>query len=421
MTNSLRKPAYLAAFILIAACALLAATISCTKGATNKPLAPGLMPDKQVSDFHIPETGSLVLMLGPNGQLETFPGLADSQTTDKQKTESQPVANQTAGNWSNQGPEPAPFAVQTAIAAVQAPVDGGAVVAINRTGLVHLVIYKRQVEVRRIPGVDAEFTGRSVAQSWTWNGKAMFLLHYNEIFETVAVRSPVARVIAVSSAEALVLPAFGIEAGVVTQEDVELFGSPYAVFPREADKWLVQFRLADQEKTRTAFAAWKPSLDKADQLNPLEPLDRSVYEAEARPVSIREAPPALRLAADSLGGSLILDAVMPDGSQHSWLYGSVDTALAVRAWVSDTTVAALASDGRVVLVDADGTSRGNINPPVPGAYFRDIAMLDDFIIAVWEEDLFPDLGRSGLIIMDVAALKDRSNQLSDQPSQSAGN
>jgi len=237
----------------------------------------------------------------------------------------------------------------------------------------------------------------------------MILLHRNEVFETGAVRNPAARVISVTADEALVLPAFVDETGGAAQLDTELYGAPYAIFPRTANQWLVQFRLADQDRTRTAYASWSP-----DQ-NRLDPLDRSAYESIARPSSISEAPPALRLALVALEGSLILDAVMPDGSLQSWLRGGVETAMAVRAWVSTTVAAALASDGRIVMVDNYGTHRGTINPPVPKAYFRDLAMLDGFILAVWEEDLFPNLGKSGLVIMEASLLKNEPNQVPGQP------
>jgi hypothetical protein len=406
LTDSQRNPSLQAAVLLIAACAILAvACISCSGKVADQLPEPDPLPDSQSSGIPIPASGNLVLMLGSQGQLEPHPGLADGQPTDKQTAGLASGQNPASDPGPNPGPEPAPFAIQTAIAAVQAPIDGGAVVAINRIGLVFLEISDRHVQLRRIPGADPEFAGRSVAQAWNWDGKAMFLLHRNEIFETAAAHSPAARILAVTSAEATALPAFEIAAGTSALEDAGLYGSPYAVFPRTKERWLVQFRLVDQEKTRTAFAVWNPSLEKPGQQNTLEPLDRRVYEAEARPAAISKAPPALRLAADALGGSLILDAVMPDGSQQSWLYGSVETALTVRAWLSATMVAALASDGRIVLVDSDGTHQGTIAPPVAKGYFRDLVVLDGFVLAAWEEDLFPDIGRSGLVIMDEALLR----------------
>jgi hypothetical protein len=338
------------------------------------------------------------MILEPDGELATL------QELDGQTTNLAPGQDPGSNPASNQGPEPAPFAIQTAVAAVQAPVDEGAVVAINRIGLVYLSILDRQVQVRRIPGADPEFAGRSVAQSWTWNGKALFLLHRNEIFETSAARNPVARIIAATSTEARALPAFGIDADAEAPETAALFGSPYAVFPRADTRWLMQFRLVDDEKTLTAFAAWDPGMEKSELQTPLELLERDVYETEVHPDSITEAPSALQHAAGALGGSLLIDATMPDGSQQAWLQGSIDAALAARARVSATSAAVLASDGRIVVVDSDGTYKLAIRPPVSGAYFRDLAILDDFIIVVWEEDLFPDLGRSGLVILDLSLL-----------------
>jgi hypothetical protein len=385
---------------LIAACTILAAgTVSCTGKSADKQIAPDSIPGSQASGFSIPATGSLVMILEPDGQLAMFPRLADGQIASVA-----PGQDPGSNPASNQGPEPAPFAIQTAVAAVQAPVDGGAVLAINRIGLVFLEILNRQVQVRRISGADPEFAGRSVAQAWTWDGKAMFLLHRNEIFETSAARSPVARIITATATEACALPAFGIDAEVAVQKDAALYNSPYAVFPRAVTRWLMQFRLVDGEKTLTAFAAWEPGMEKSGLQMPLEPLERDMYEAEVRPGSISKAPLTLQRAAEALGGSLLIDVNMPDGSQQAWMQGSTDAALAARARVSATSTAVLASDGRIVVVEAGGIYTNSIKPPVPAAYFRDIVILDDFIIVVWEEDLFPDLGRSGLVIMDLSLL-----------------
>jgi hypothetical protein len=318
-------------------------------------------------------------MLGRDGRLEPMPEAGLGQYPDL-----------------SQAPEPAPFAIQSAIAAVQAPVDGGAIVAVNRIGLLYLAVQDNQVLLRWIEGADPEFAGRSVAQAWLRDGKAMILLHRNEVFETQAARDPVARIISSTAAKAVALPGFITPDEVIDQEDNDLYGAPYALFPGESDSWLVQFRMVGQERTRTAFAAWNPGR------NQLEPLERSKYEYALRPAPVAEAPYALRLAAEALGGSLILDAHMADGSHKTWRQGSADTILAVRAWVSDTLTLSLASDGRLVMVTATGVHETHIDMPVPHAYFRDLAMLDGYLIAVWEEDLFPDLGSSGLVIMDLS-------------------
>ena len=383
MTKPLRRTVKQAAVFWIAACAILAAsTVSCSRGQIAQTVQEAPSAAGKEPDFTVPEAGSLVLVLGRDGRLEQFPA-ADGQTR-------------------GQGPDPVPFAVQTAIAAVLAPVDGGAMLAVNRSGLMHLEIQNRQVFLRRIEGPAAEFTGRSVAQAWLWNGKAMFLLHRNEIFEPGAARDPAARIIAATRDGYSALPAFIPAAGAADQQDSDLYKAPYALFPRTPRTWLVQFRLGGQEKTRTAFATWNP-----DE-NLITPMERSRYETAVRPAPLADAPAALRHAAGVLGGTLIIDASMPDGSHQSWVQGSGDTILAVRAVVSDSMVMSLASDGRIVMVAADNVRKAAIHPPVALAYFRDLALLGDFIIAVWEENLFPDIGRSGLVIMDSSLLRAES-------------
>jgi hypothetical protein len=38
--------------------------------------------------------------------------------------------------------------------------------------------------------------------------------------------------------------------------------------------------------------------------------------------------------------------------------------------------------------------------PVPEARVRDAALVGALIVAVWEEDLFPDIGASGIMVVD---------------------
>jgi hypothetical protein len=349
----------------------------------------------QNSGIFVPQSGSLVLVLGHDSRLEPLAGTAKEQI---------PGQNHDQNPGLSQGPAPAPFAIQTAIAAVQAPVDGGAIIAINRIGLLHLVIQNRQVVLHRIDGATAEFAGRSVAQAWIRNGQAMVLLHRNEIFEPEPAHKPAGLVIAATADGARVLPGFELATETSNQEERDLYGAPYALFPRARDRWLVQFRLAGSERTMTAFAAWNP--DK----NQLYPLERSGYESMVQPAPMNEAPAALRLAAETMGGSLVMETSMPDGTQQTWLRGSTDAIRAVRVLVTDTGVLGIASDGRMIMVTTSTVHETQLDPPVPQAYFRDLALLDGFIIVVWEEDLFPDIGRSGLVIMDASRLDTSSGQ-----------
>ena len=389
MTNSLRRSAWQATFLGIAACAILAAcTVACSRQAADLPVQGETSLSAQDSGFSVPESGNLVLMLGQDSEIQPILDSANGQNPGLR-----------------QGPEPAPFAIQIAVATVLAPIDGGAVIAINRRGLVHLTVQNRLVQLRWIDGAAEEFAGRSVAQGWIWDDKAMFLLHRNEIFEPELARTPVARIIATRMDGLIALPGFEPFTGTTDPEENDLYDAPYALFPRSRDRWLVQFRLVGPERTRTAFAAWNP------RLNRLDPLDRTGYETAVRPAPMTEAPTAVKLVAETLGGGLIIDATMPDSSHQTWLRAGTDTLLAVRAVVTDdTTITSLASDGRLIRVAANTVHESSIDLPVPHAYFRDLALLNGFIIAVWEEDLFPDLGRSGLVIVDASRLGTGSSQ-----------
>ena len=359
--------------------AISLSTISCSRQTPDQLSEAATATVTQKSGITLPESESLVLILGPDAQLRPVTEGSDT-------------------------PVPAPFAIQTSVATVQAPIDGGFILAINRAGLLFLSIQDRQLSLRPILGAETEFSGRSVAQSWSRDGQALILLHRNEVFESETVRNPVGRIIAANAEQAQVWPSFDIKAIPTAQEDEALYGAPFAIFPRAVNSWLVQFRLIDQDRTKTAFARWQPAS------NSLEPLDRGSYEKLAQPAATSTIPPILKSVATALGGSMILDAALVDGTKASWLIGSVDSAVTVKAWVSSTTVVALASDGRLALADTEGIYRMSIDHPVPDTCFRDVAMHDGYIIAIWEEDLFPNIGRSGLVIMSSSLIKNEPPQ-----------
>lgn len=383
------------AILLIAVWGILAAvSLSCSgQGAGSQAGDEPPIPEKGLG-LPIPDSGILVLMLDQDGLLQPLSEAPGSLGPGLIKT-----------------PDPAPFAIQKTLAAIQAPIDGGAILAINRSGLLYLALEGDLVQIRRVAGVDPEFAGRSVAQAWIWDNRALVLLHRNEIFETEPPRNPASLIIASGADGAVVLPSPSMARQATAENDQELYHAPYALFPRRSDLWLVQFRLAGQERTRTAFASWNPNGMH------LDPLQRSEYERAVRPAPIAEAPPVVRLAAESFGLSLIMEVTMPDGTLQSWLQGGTETVSTIRSLFTDSGLICLSPEGHLVLVDGERIYTSTLAPPIPDASFRDLAFLDGCLLATWEEEIFPSIGRSGLVMIRGSLLKSSQGKRQGETNQ----
>lgn len=328
--------------------------------------------------FPVPAGGSLALMVGNDGAL----------------TPLDPA--RTAGP--NRIPVSFPMAVTAA--SIQ-PLPDGAVLAINRIGLRRLRVARftpadgsAAAEIRLVveplPGAETEFAGRTVAPSWARGGEALFLLFHHPIFELQAPRIPASIVIAATLQGARILePGTG--------------GDTYALFPVAADSWLAQYRLDSGDRVTASYAR----LNMVDGTN--ESLDRAVFERLASPVPIASAPEPLRTAAAALTGPLLIECRLADGSRRTYVRG--DPGQAAPAWAQVTGAgtnggeAFIATDDwRLILTSQapGGLSATALDPrpPVPGARIRDAALVDGLVVALWEEDLFPEVGLSGLLVLD---------------------
>ncbi|OHD19073.1 MAG: hypothetical protein A2Y38_16860 [Spirochaetes bacterium GWB1_59_5] len=353
--------------------ALMAASLAaCSR---DTPAIPAATPRP---GFQVPAGGALALVVGNDGSL----------------TPADP--SRTAG--SNRMPVPFPMAITAA--AIQ-PLGKGAVLAINRIGLRQLRVARlipadgsASADIRLVidplPGAEAEFAGRTVAPSWAHGDEALFLLFRHPIFELQAPRIPPSIVIAATLQEARILePSIGDDA--------------YALFPVTADSWLAQYRADSGDRVKASYAR----LNMLDGTH--ESLDRAVFERLAAPLPIASAPDSLREAAAALTGPLLIECRLVDGSRRTYVRG--DPGQAAPAWAQITgagqsgTKAFIATDDwRVVIARpaADGYSATVLNPqpPAPGARIRDAALVDGLIVALWEEDLFPEVGQSGLLVLD---------------------
>lgn len=333
--------------------------------------------------FELPAGQPLVLVVGIDGSLV-------------------PLA---AEGVSASGRPPAPFPLAHSAAAVQ-PLGDFAVLAINRVGLSRLSTWREagngtggtRLLIEALPGAAGEFAGRTVSSSWSSGNKALFLLFRHPIYETAAPRSPASVIVACTGSTAEVLaPGVG--------------GDAYALYPQSAESWLVQYRTEAGERVIPAYARYTPAGSSGSAA--AEPLERLAFEKLAAPLPMASAPEPLRTAAAALGGALLVECRAADGSRRTYVRG--DPGEAAPAWAqlvstgsgsgSAGIVAIIVTDDwrvSVVRQSSDGHEATVLNPaaPVSGARARDAAVVDGLVVILWEEDLFPDVGQSGLLVLE---------------------
>ncbi len=361
------------AFAALGPAILALALAACARGQGEAPKASIPEPGP---GFPVPARGQLSLYLDDDG---SFSPLTDD------------VAPHRA---------PRPFPMAVTAASIQ-PLDRGAVLAINRKGLRRVRAARQaaadgsaateiRLVIEPLPGAEAEFDGRTVAPSWAHGGEALILLSRHPIFELQAPRSPSSIIVAATRDGARVLePGVGEDA--------------YAVFPISAESWLAQYRTETIDRVTTSYARVPAAGGQPERL------DRAVFERLASPEPMASAPEALRAAADILTGPLLVEARLADGSRRAFVRG--DPGEAAPAWASvaaGTEYAAAAciatDDWRVAIAtrSVSGYTASLLSPrsPVPGARIRDAALVDGLVVALWEEDLFPDTGASGIVALD---------------------
>lgn len=327
--------------------------------------------------FRIPDTSALVLALDAGGDFTEAPD-----------------PSQPASIWPARTPTPFPLAVSAATAQ---PLGESALLAINRVGLKVLTPHRYpaaggnspewRLEIQPLATPAADFSTRSVAISWGDRGEARFLLYRHPIFETTPASSPSSSLIAATLKDARVLePGLG--------ENV------YAVYPVEPGSWLVQYRLETSDRVETSYARLTPDG------TILETLERAAFERLATPAPLVAAPDALRVAASALVGPLLIEARLPDGSRKTFVRGAAGDAAPAWAQVldgdADGVAAIIASDDwRVSIATRESTgltaTASYPAAPIPGARARDAVCFGGVIVILWEEDIFPDVGASGIL------------------------
>lgn len=355
--------------------------------------------------FAVPAGGSIVLVVGEDGSFSLAGAPIDGPNAGARSDSSAAAPPAPAA-------QPRPFPVAVAPSAIQS-FGSEAILAVNRKGLYRLRIdgpkdpsgaaapagsdsrgaagTARMARIEPIAAASGEFAGRTVSGSWARDGAYYVLLYRHPVWETEAARSP----------PSAVIRAIGDAAGIA---DDPVGPDAYAVYPRSARSWLIQTRSEDGDRIVTSYAGYDPSSRAS------VPLSRKEFERQAQPEPLSTAPAPLSAAAAALSGPLLVEAKMPDGSRRAYVRG--DPGEAAPAWcqivekVGGAGMAVLAADdwriAVAVTLEGGGTSAITFRqgPPSQDARVRDAALAGGLVVLAWEDDLFPDVGAGGIVLID---------------------
>lgn len=289
---------------------------------------------------------------------------------------------------------PAPFSVKESVAQLLGTGDGSVLVAVNRLGLRRLSVSKTGdasgsaflVRMETVAGADAEFAGRTVGAAFVRDGLPVFFLYRHPDDASAGEPAVPHAFVAVDGLSARLW-----EKAPALDDGRYLFSA----FALSGDFIYLQSRLDTAEGFDSYYSAWNPGSGR------VEALTRTEFERRLRPTSPAAAGPALEACMASLAGPIVARAAMPDGTRGTFLRGDIDQAVQASAYADASWTAVLASDGRLAALGPEGgtVSLRTLERPVQRAVFRDVAVAGGLIVALWEEDLFPDVGRSGLLII----------------------
>lgn len=309
-------------------------------------------------------------------------------------------------------PDPAPFATQIMPLSLL-PLDGDTLlIATNRIGLYRLDLHDlpvaavdsgaaangRQLAFSFLADSAAHFQGRTVAPGWLHAGSAnssdsalaaFFLLFRHGLYEPAAGIGP--KLLQVTEHGTAEWPGSG---NYLSQLSAEA-GEPFALFPQASGQWYVQFRKENAERVDIVYSRWNLA-EGSVQL-----LQRDQFEGSVAARPLRQAPLLLQQAAALLADNLVLDVLLADGSRQAYARGN--PAEAVEAQAAMTAAAAfIVTTGGSAAYKPAGAERARLVPlpePWPGLRYGAVALLDGVVALQWEENLFPQVGRSGFSLL----------------------
>ncbi|HPE36356.1 MAG TPA: hypothetical protein PK625_04345, partial [Spirochaetales bacterium] len=283
-----------------------------------------------------------------------------------------------------------PFEDQLALAAIQ-DLDTGFVAAVNKGSLHYIHVETRDGQAPRlryagIPVEPALLQAAHVAGAWRDGERAVVFLRPSS---DPAHGAPPAGVFLKVSAD--------------TADVWSPFPPGYtptlpllAVYPRHPDDLFFQTRGEDDERVQLAYG-WTNGKTVSE-------LGRDAFESAVQPRPLSEAPAWLHTLAGMLAGDLLVEVRGDDGGRQAYSRGLLEYAVPGQAQFKDGYYALVLEDGRCALAtDPKQPVVVQLAAPVPGAGVRAACVSQSVLMALWEEDLFPLVGRTGAFFLDLDA------------------
>ncbi len=302
--------------------------------------------------------------------------------------------------------------------AVFIPFDKSSILLlVNKTGFIQLSLTASTDETAIVQfdtsiNVDGVPINRYSAGSvWQNNNHQYLLLYKDHIFDT-------------EWAETILFDFFG---DTVSRIDIPPYPEnkqylPYWIYPANDSTWLIQFRYTTGDRSYTAYASW----DRVH--NKLSELARAAFEQHLIPITFEKAPVPIQSIAEHIPEPVLLEYRDSNGTIHYLNNNNLDDAVLGIAETNSSGTYVLLEDGRFWIkriirgqvstssttITSSGSSpistpvsstetspviTGQASVPIDDVHFKNAILTSNLFICVWEENGFPDTGRSGLYLL----------------------
>jgi len=348
------------------------------------------------------EDGRLALALGPGGKLE-------------------PIRGETF--YRSAAIEPRPFATQPALAAMA--VQGHRLVlAVNRLGLYALEISEgrggeqggkqsagsgaseggpeRRALVSGLASPAGAFPSRSVSRFWRFADALRLFLYRHPYFESDAPSGASHYFLELASENSMEAVEQAASLGQALGGDADI----YAIYPLRQGRLVYQTRDERGERLLSAYGSYDEGAGAA------MPLSKQSFEAALQPLPLARAPKELQAMARLVPGDIVIELAGADASTQSYYRGSMADSMQAWARIGADGAILAAADGRGAYLPAADRSAAaeprafDLSAKLgwPGMRFREPVLFSGFAACIWEEELFPLLGRSGILLADCRGL-----------------
>jgi hypothetical protein len=293
-------------------------------------------------------------------------------------------------------------AVSSVIAA--RTIEGNRVyVAANRVGLIPLTIDAAAGVVTVLPALASPYFSGRVFGSMAMKSDGLACLLYVDDMASGTASDvagapgpPADKAPGASESAFIFIPFGGGEPGEIGLESSGiLLEKFFGLFPSSAQAWFIQTRAVKESTVSSAYYRYDPASGQANPV-PREDFERGSLRPDFMlPESLRDS---------AIWKSYAVSVVGADGSRFMTRAGSGDPAESLECYLAydqDGAVLWLSRSGKGFYSHARSSGTFDVILPSPESVVVDLALSGNVAVIAWQEDFFPDVGVSGLIIKSV--------------------